>query len=56
MEKGTYNIKVTGNGTQAQLVRDLRDLADAIEQANGSAELDGAEWETATICTDINEG
>jgi len=52
----TYNIKITGNGTQNELAAVLRDTANAIEQANGTAELDGAEWENATTETQINEG
>ena len=52
-----YNIKVTGNGTQAEIAAELRGLADSVEQAGGVAELDGAEWgEGGEFQTEINEG
>lgn len=45
----TYKIQVLGEGTQEDIVKALREVADAIEQANGSAELDGANWQMGTL-------
>jgi len=54
MSKFDYNIKITGNGTKKEIAKELRELADSVEQAKGDAELDGAEWEGDTLMTEIS--
>jgi hypothetical protein len=45
-------IKITGGGTQAELVLSLRHLADAIERESTNR-LDNVEWEDETLMTTI---
>jgi len=61
MTKLTYNIKITGNGTAQEIIKALHDVIGGIEEAiesehPESAILDGAEWESETLITKINEG
>ena len=56
-----YEIKITGSGTQEELVAALRVIADNIMMAGSgnpqglTNELDDVEWEDATLITKITE-
>ena len=50
--KTELEIKITGDGTQEELVFSLRRLADAIEREPLSR-LDNVEWEDQTLMTNI---
>lgn len=55
---GTYNIKISGEGTAQEVAEALRNIADAITAAaegeHEVAELDGAEWEGSVLMTEIS--
>ena len=56
-----YEIKITGSGTQEEIVKALRDVANNIMMAGSgnpkglTDELDDQEWEDATLVTSIEE-
>lgn len=49
----TYEIKITGNGTREEIISDLKNIIEGIEAESSVAVLDGAEWEGATLMTEI---
>jgi hypothetical protein len=49
----TYIIKINGNGTKEAIIRDLNKLIESLEAEKSVAVLDGAEWEGATLMTEI---
>lgn len=56
--KNTFNIKISGSGTPNEIIKSLQDIIDGIVEAkhsdNVDAALDGAEWEDATLVTEIS--
>lgn len=51
-----YKIKITGSGTADEIINALKGVIESIEEAKteGDAILDGAEWEDATLMTEIS--
>ena len=53
-----FEIKITGNGTPAEIIKSLLGIIGGIQEAIDSnqetAILDGAEWEDETLMTEIN--
>lgn len=48
-----YNIKITGSGTKEEIIAALQTIIQDIE-ATRENQLDGVEWENATLMTVIN--
>ena len=47
-----YEIKITGSGTTSEIIQSLREIIDNLANST-DAVLDGAEWEDATLMTEI---
>lgn len=53
-----FEIRISGSGTPKEIVSALKSIIEAIEEAikseNTEAILDGADWESETLMTEID--
>ncbi len=57
MTKQEFEIKITGSGTPLEIASALEEISKSIKESadseHGNAVLDGAEWETSILMTEI---